>query len=220
MDLPTPIEVQNLVFYIFQQCHKGVSRQQRNMRRTTVFPACGASESIEPIIEGRRSFGRFGSTRPLPPFPVSKLHRRNRRRLRKGGNLLKVEGGKGVGMEPNLTTARKPGPLKIFNPLCGVSSSICTVWVRRATPTVNLLLSIRARRQQYHKDSEATELFFCESGGCPSLKKYFLYKMLELPVFSTIEYLALCSSWHDTQYVACIVQFYKIHCSVQGIWKA
>ncbi len=45
------------------------------------------------------------------PSPVSKLDRRHRGRLRKRGNLLTVEGGKGASEEPNHTTARKPSPL-------------------------------------------------------------------------------------------------------------
>ncbi len=51
----------------------------------------------------------FGTS---PPRLVSKLDRQHTWRLWKRNNLLTGEGGKGVGEEPNHTTARKPSPLK------------------------------------------------------------------------------------------------------------
>jgi hypothetical protein len=48
----------------------------------------------------------------FPPSHVSKLDRRYTGRLRKRDNVLTGEGVKGVGEEPNHTTARKPRPLK------------------------------------------------------------------------------------------------------------
>jgi len=98
------------------------------MRRTTVFPACCASESIEALIEGQFFFQAVDSA-PRPPSPISRQSAgpATHRKTEKERQLADGRGGKGVGVEPNHTTARKPGPLKIFNPLCGVSSSICTM---------------------------------------------------------------------------------------------
>jgi hypothetical protein len=52
---------------------------------------------------------------PLPTSPVSKLKQRRTEKPRKRGNLL---AGKGVGVEPNHTTARKPVWLTLFFCLC------------------------------------------------------------------------------------------------------
>ncbi len=48
---------------------------------------------------------------PFPPSPVSKLDRRHTGRLRNRDNLLSGEGGKGVGEDPNHTTATKHSPV-------------------------------------------------------------------------------------------------------------
>ena len=53
------------------------------------------------------------SPTPSPPL-VSKLDRRHTERLRNKRQLFDRRGGKGVGEEPNNTTARKPGPLGII----------------------------------------------------------------------------------------------------------
>jgi hypothetical protein len=63
-----------------------------------------------------QAFSRFGSSPTLPyPSPVSKLDQRHTGRLRKRGNLLTSDGGKGVGKEPNHTSTRKPFPLDIYS---------------------------------------------------------------------------------------------------------
>ncbi len=55
----------------------------------------------------------FGSLPIPPPISVRNLVRRNTERLRNWDNLLTGEVGRG-GEEPNHTTLRKPGPLKII----------------------------------------------------------------------------------------------------------
>ncbi len=79
--------------------------------------------SVEGIIDDHAlsrsydlGFGFIATlSRPPPhPLPVSKLNRRHTGSLRKRDNLLPGEGKKGVGKEPNHTTARKPGPLRII----------------------------------------------------------------------------------------------------------
>jgi hypothetical protein len=69
-------------------------------------------ESIEWFIEDW-AFRRSNDMAPpcsLTP-PVSKLGRRYTGRLRNRDNLLLGEKGRGVGKEPNYTTARNHGPL-------------------------------------------------------------------------------------------------------------
>jgi hypothetical protein len=56
-------------------------------------------------------------TRPPPSLTLScqyKLDRRYTEELRKRDNLLTGEWGRGAGIEPNHTTARKLGPLYLF----------------------------------------------------------------------------------------------------------
>jgi hypothetical protein len=55
---------------------------------------------------------------PLPPLSSNKPGRRHTGRTKKSYNLLTGGGGKGMGEEPNRTTARKLVLYKLFNTLC------------------------------------------------------------------------------------------------------
>ncbi len=99
----------------------------------------------------------FVSSHPFPPSSFSKLDRRHTGRLRKRDNLLTGRG-KGVGEEPDHTTARKPSLNETFN----------TLWTRLCLDTFPVF-----RPTYWRWEVQVSPVLLAVSGSATTAILYF-----------------------------------------------
>ncbi len=104
---------------------------------------------------------------PPPPSSVSKLDRRHTGRLRKRDKLLTGEGGKGVGEEPNHTTAKTAWSF--------INHSVLSATVQCTYSDYTHFPSFRIMQQFLNTSSKTFDRFFLLHSLFLAIKRY-VYK--------------------------------------------